>query len=107
MAVKKDFQIKYRVWHIPQVPGKPFYVEVGQYDEALRIRGALADYDNFQFENNIKPDFCNASGIQIYQHDLTDEDLEDMGLEDRWVDVESVEDLNEYFDHLRSTGWRV
>lgn len=104
---KKTFSIKYRVWHCPQVPCPMFTVEAPDYAEAKRLQNALADYDLFQLNNNIKPDYCNASGVQIYQHDLTDEDLVEMGLEDRWVDIDGVDDLNEYFDHLRSTGWAV
>lgn len=104
---KKTFKEQYRVWHIPQVPGKAFTPEVPSYAEAKRLQDILAEYDLFQFHNNIKPDYANASGVQIYQHDLTDEDLVEMGLEDRWVDIESVDDLNDYLDHLRSTGWVV
>lgn len=104
---KKIFKTMYRVWHIPQVPGKCFHVELRAYDEAVRLRDALANYDLFQLENNIKPDYCNASGVQIYQHDLTDEDLADMELEDRWVDIEDVDGLNEYLDHLLATGWLI
>lgn len=104
---KKTFDLKFRVWHIPQVPGKPFHVEVCDYAEAIRIKATLADYDTFQFENKIKPDYCNASGIQVYQHDLTDEEMRDMELEDRWVDIGDVDELNDYLDHLRSTGWLV
>lgn len=104
---KKTFDLKFRVWHIPQVPGKPFHVEVRDYAEAIRVKATLADYDTFQFENKIKPDYCNASGIQVYQHDLADEEMRDMELEDRWVDVGDVDELNDYLDHLRSTGWSI
>ncbi|EGJ6623266.1 superinfection exclusion protein [Salmonella enterica] len=103
----KPFELKFRVWHIPQVPGVAFHVEVPTFEEAQRLKNALADYDLFQFNNNIKPDYCNASGIQIYQHDLTVDDLNDMGLDDRWVDMEDVDELNDYFEHLRSTGWEI
>lgn len=104
---KQTFDLKFRVWHIPQVPGAAFHVEVRDYAEAKRLQDTLADYDLFQFNNNIKPDYSNASGVQVYQHDLTDQDLVEMELEDRWVDVDGVDDLNEYLDHLRSTGWHV
>lgn len=103
----KPFELKFRVWHIPQVPGEMFLVEVPTYVEAERLKSALADYDLFQYNHNIKPDYCNASGIQIYQHDISEEELEEMGLEDRWVDIDCVEDLEEYMEHLRSIGWSV
>lgn len=58
-----------RVWHIPQIPGKPFYVEVASPDEAIRIMQLLADYDYFQLKHNIKPDYSNAQGLQVYDND--------------------------------------
>ena len=64
---------KLRVWHIPQVPMKAFHVETDSLQEAVKIKNALADYDLFQYENNVKGDYANANGI-------------DMELEDRWVD---------------------
>lgn len=56
--------ITHRVWHIPQVPMKPFIVECSTLEQAGKVFEALADYDLFQFENNIKPDYSNASGIE-------------------------------------------
>lgn len=55
-----------RVWHIPQVPMKAFYVLVKDLDEAKTVLNVLADYDKFQFENRVKPDYSNASGLEIY-----------------------------------------
>jgi superinfection exclusion protein gp17 len=54
-----------RVWWIPQVPGKPFHVEVSSPAEAGRLMGVLAKYDLFQFENRIKPDYCNVGGLEV------------------------------------------
>lgn len=56
---------KLRVWWIPQVPGKPFHVPVNSVEEGVLIMQTLAEYDKFQFENNIKPDYCNAGGLEI------------------------------------------
>ena len=58
-----------RVWHIPQVPGKPFHVHVDTPQEAQRVLNVLAHYDLFQFQNKIKPDCCNASGLEVYEAD--------------------------------------
>lgn len=102
----KPFDLKFRVWHIPQVPGKAFHVEVKTFEEAERLKSALADYDLFQFNNNIKPDYCNASGIQVYQHDITDEEMVEMELDDRWVDIDKDE-VEEYLEHVKSTGWEI
>lgn len=54
---------KLRVWWIPQVPMKSFFVDVSNLQEGVLLLKVLADYDIFQFENNIKPDYCNAGGI--------------------------------------------
>ena len=54
-----------RVWWIPQVPMKPFYVPVKNTEEAIKILDVLAGYDLFQYANNIKPDYSNAGGLQV------------------------------------------
>lgn len=56
-----------RVWWIPQVPGKPFHVPVASPVEAKKLLDVLAQYDIFQFENRIKPDYCNAGGLECFQ----------------------------------------
>ena len=56
-----------RVWWIPQVPMKPFYVPVSTCEEAMKILEVLAEYDIFQFENKVKPDYCNAGGLMIFE----------------------------------------
>ena len=52
-----------RVWHIPQVPMKAFHVEVETTEEAVKVLNILADYDLFQYENRVKPDYCNMQGL--------------------------------------------
>lgn len=56
-----------RVWHIPQVPGKSFIVPVASLQEAGLIIDTLAQYDLFQYENRIKPDYANVSGVSVYE----------------------------------------
>lgn len=65
---------RFRVWHIPQVPGKPFRVELkamrngpAMIREAGRLIQLLADYDLFQYENRIKPDYASASGLEVFE----------------------------------------
>lgn len=70
-----------RVWHIPQVPGKPFIVEVETIAEAVKIQDLLGRYDAFQFKENIKPDYSNASGIERWEDDDWYEVDEDVILE--------------------------
>ncbi len=87
-----------RVWHIPQVPGKPFHVYVDTPQEAQRVLSVLANYDLFQFENRIKPDYCNASGLERLEPDDGDgnpewcewHDDETGDSIDEWVDPESI-----------------
>jgi hypothetical protein len=55
-----------RTWHIPQVPGKPFQVRVRSLREAKLLLRTLANYDAFQFENRIKPDYSNAQGLEEF-----------------------------------------
>jgi len=55
---------EFRVWHIPQVPGKAFHVPVKDAEEGALVLRALADYDLFQHEHNIKPDYANAQGLE-------------------------------------------
>ncbi len=56
-----------RVWHIPQIPMNEFLVLVGSVDEAVLVLDVLADYDNFQLTHDVKPDFCNAQGLEVWE----------------------------------------
>ena len=66
--------MKLRVWHIPQVPAindKDFFrVEVESVSEAILILKTIWNYDNFQFERNLKPDFSNASGLEYFNGNI-------------------------------------
>ena len=57
---------KYRLWHIPQIPGKAFEVHTDDLAYAKALIDVLADYDLFQYENRIKPDYANLSGIDVW-----------------------------------------
>jgi len=72
-----------QVWWIPQVPMKPFTVDVENIDEAILILKTLARYDLFQLENNIKPDFSNAGGLNVFEN----------GEWSEWYDEETGEDI--------------
>lgn len=94
---------KLRVAHFPQVPCKPFYVEVSSPEEGARMMNTLANYDLFQLENRIKSDYSNVNMLEMYDESLTDQDLEEMELEDRWCSwfIEIQEDVNgeyQYFE---------
>lgn len=74
-----------RVWHVPQVPCKAFRVEVPNLETAALMVRTLGDYDLFQHENRIKPDYANMTGVEVYWPDVAD----DTG--DPWVDWHSTE----------------
>jgi len=80
--------MKLRVWWIPQVPGQCFYVPVEDLQQAKFTLRLLADYDTFQFENKIKPDYCNAGGLEErLDHDQS-------GKESDWYEWESSDGKN-------------
>lgn len=58
---------KLRLTHFPQV-GKDikFILYVDTPEEAWKIANVLWQYDIFQYENNIKPDFSNATFLDEY-----------------------------------------
>ena len=58
-----------RVWHIPQVPGRPFYVRVNSPAEARKILNMLIDYDEFQYKENVKGDYSSANGLEVLEDD--------------------------------------
>lgn len=74
-----------RVWWIPQIPMKPFHVPVKNLDEATLLLRTLADYDLFQLANRVKPDFCNAGGLEV---------VED-GEWVEWYDPETGDDIDD------------
>jgi hypothetical protein len=84
MTDNTDGQLQ--VWWIPQVPMEPFLVNVDSVQEAALICTALANYDIFQFENGIKPDYSNAGGLRVFR----DGDWED------WLDEDGCTDFDEY-----------
>lgn len=81
---------KLRVWWIPQVPMKAFYVPVENLVEAKLLLDTLANYDLFQYENRVKPDYCNAGGLHVFEdgewidwhHPESDADIKDFTLEE-------------------------
>ena len=77
-----------RVWWIPQLPMQAFTVDVPGLAEASLVLDTLARYDAFQFENNIKPDYCNAGGLVEY--DATAGDWLDWQCPATWDDFDEV-----------------
>jgi hypothetical protein len=79
-------QLELKVWWIPQVPGKAFEVLVETLSEADLLLDVLAIYDQFQLDNNIKPDYCNVGGLMV---------LEEGEWLD-WIDEETGDDFDTY-----------
>ena len=78
-----------RVWHIPQIPGTPFHVSVETPEEAIKVLDILARYDDFQFKENIKPDYSSVSGLEVFE-------------DEEWCEwySEDGEDIDEYAESL-------
>jgi hypothetical protein len=55
-----------RVWHIPQIPGMPFRVDVRDVREGADLLHTLWEYDRFQYLWSIKPDYTSASGLEVF-----------------------------------------
>lgn len=86
-----------QVWWVPQIPGKSFLVDVESVEEGVRMMSVLAEYDAFQYENRIKPDYANAGGLNVYEKDYDGEGTDGWV---SWYDPDSGEDDPEKY--LRS-----
>ena len=85
---------KLRVWWIPQIPDENrFLVPVASVQEGVKVMNILADYDQYQLDNNIKPDYSNVGGLEMMESgEWTD-----------WYDEETgSDDPNEYLEYLES-----
>lgn len=80
-----------KVWWKPQVPCQSFDVLVETPREAKKLLAVLADYDLFQLQRRIKPDYCNAGGLmQMVDGEWLDwEDDEGRGIDE--VDENELE----------------
>lgn len=99
---------KLRVWWIPQVPMKSFYVSVDTPEEGKKVMDILAAYDAFQLQNRVKPDYCNAGGLQMYNPETAAWEDWYLETEDHYFDnvdeyiaqSENAEKIEEFFDEL-------
>jgi len=83
-----------KVWWIPQIPMNSFEYPVNSPQEAFILLDALAEYDLFQLENNIKPDYSNVGGLMVFDEELIDE-IEDCDGWSEWYS-EMGEDIDYY-----------
>lgn len=81
--VKNTTDTHLQVWWSPQLGSKaitPFVMPVHSFNEAKLIYNTLANYDLYQHENAIKPDYSNMGGLQYWDEgyqawkEYTDED---------------------------------
>ena len=77
-----------RVWWIPQLPMKSFYVPVDNAKDAVFILHTLGRYDQFQLDNNIKPDYSNVGGLEVFED----------GEWCEWTHPKTGDDIHEYKD---------
>lgn len=68
---------KLRVLHYPQVPCKPFFVDVKDEEQAYLIQETLANQHLFLFENNIIPDYANSIEVVMWDEDSDGEGTPD------------------------------
>lgn len=56
-----------RFWWCPQVGmAEHFILPVQSVEQAELLYDAFARYDLFQLQHRVKPDFCNAGGLEIF-----------------------------------------
>ena len=80
---------KLRVWWIPQVGiEETFYVPVSTAEEGKKTLDLLAAYDAFQLQNNVKSDYTNVGGLQMFDEE-----------EGEWNDW-YLETEDDYFDDV-------
>jgi len=87
-----------QTWIIPQIPGKPFIVDVDSIAEGRKILDALSDFQLFMLAQNVMPDYSNVGGIRRFEYAF------DGGFD--WCDVDDDEEdalqgLIGYCDALR------
>lgn len=91
-------ETKLRIWWMPQISANcAFYIPVKSVEEAKKFLDVLAAYDQFQYQNRIKPDFCNTGGLQMW--DEEEKDWVD------WSDSEGIyDDVDEYCEAIDTNG---
>ena len=91
-----------QVWWIPQVPMMAFTVPVKTIREAKLLLEVLGNYDLFQLREHIKPDYCNAGGLNVYINDVDDNGTPGW---ETWYSDEGF-DINEVDDDANPLDWR-
>jgi len=80
---------KLRVLHYPQIPCKPFTVEVKDEEQAYLVSEALANQHLFLFENKFIPDYANIILVQMFD-------------DGEWVDYYNEEHDMEFDEYVEN-----
>ena len=88
---------KMRVWWNPQIGAcdKHFYIPVHSVEEARKIMDVLAYYDCYQMNQNIKGDYANCGGLEVW--DEVEQDWFDWYYEDN-EKLDYCDDVNSYIE---------
>lgn len=74
-----------RIAYVPQVPGRPFYKEVADIEEALLIGKTLVDFSLFEYKQRVKPDYTDFIDLE----ELNDGEWESW-YNDEWEDFSEL-----------------
>lgn len=85
----KKVQNKLRVSHFPQIPCKPFTVEVKDEEQAHLLVETLANQHLFLFDNNFIPDYANIITVEMFEGG-------------EWVDYWNEEELMEFDEFVET-----
>lgn len=101
MSHKKGKAGDLRVWWNPQVGrllAEVFYVRVKTPVDGKFVLETLANYDLYQLENNVKPDYSNTGGLKVFEDDGNGnlEWVDWQGLDGSTIDDVEFGDVGEY-----------
>lgn len=66
--IKKAMEGQLRIWWVPQIGMDETFTRLApELNTAVMMLDMLADYDQFQLDNNIKPDYSNMGGVEVFE----------------------------------------
>lgn len=91
----EDVEGNLRFWWIPQLGMDATYIRpVASMEQAVLLSDAFADYDLFQLKNHIKPDYCNAGGLAVFED----------GEWCEWYDPDTGDDFRAYLENQKAAA---
>lgn len=85
-----------QVWWIPQIPMPAFTVAMPDIATGQLVLKLLAEYDQFQLDHNVKPDYSNVGGL-AWRHEI--------GTEGEWQDLDPSDEFDmEEFNRFLSSN---